>query len=1041
MKRLYSFFVFIFLFPFIHSQVIDKELLNDLKARNIGPGGMSGRVTAIAVDPMETSVFYVGTASGGIWKTTNGGINFSPIFDDQAVAGIGAITIDPNNPDVVWVGTGEGNPRNSITGGYGLYRSLDAGKSWELIGLEETRHIHRIIVEPGNSEVVYVGAIGSPWGPHKERGVYKTSDGGNSWEQVLFVNEQTGVADMVIDPRNPKKLFVAMWEHIRHPWHFKSGGEGSGLYITLNGGKDWKQVTSKEGLPKGELGRIGLAVSKSNPAYVYAIVEAKENAIYRSVDGGFNWQRRGTENIGGRPFYYAEIYVDPENENRLYSLFTNVNVSEDGGMSFSNLVGRNIHSDHHAWWIYPDNPDFMIDGNDGGMAITYDRGKSWQHVTNLPVSQFYHIRVDDDLPYNVYGGMQDNGSWKGPAYVWSSNGIINEYWEFLIGGDGFDVLPIPGDSKYCYAMSQQGNIQRINTETGQGTNIQPAETDVKLRWHWNSALAQDPFNKNTIYFGSQFVHKSIDRGDSWETISGDLTTNDTSRQTYNKSGGLTYDVTGAETYTCILAIAPSPVEEGVIWAGTDDGNIQLTRDGGKTWTNTIAKIKNYPDRPWVPQIVTSNYNGGEAFVVANNYRQNDYAPYLYHTTDYGKSWVQIVDDSDVSGYVLSFIQDPEEENLMFLGTEFGLYVSINKGKDWVKYTNGYPTVSTMDLAIQEREVDLVIGTFGRSAYVIDDIRPLRQWAEQGDAFKEEVIQVFEPPTSFMASTKNAPGYYFRGDGLFEGENRRRGAPISFYVKDGVNPEEVGGRSPKDTVLIKILDEKGEVVRLMQDVPVKGINKTYWFYDKNGISLDFGGMGRRGRGGGRPGASSKYRGGGGTIIPGTYTVRMLYKGDSTETTLTVKPDPRMEFDLQADIKRLEVLEEIKEELKTFNEKVKKINNCNTTLSTVKTLAQNAKSDTVLNAVKAIQKTISSLNKELNGEQNVKGIYEDESLFIYNVSPLIYLFYYSTPLTPNLMVTINEARKLLDEMDAKLETFLKEDWAAFEAFVKMQDLPLF
>ncbi len=1041
MKSFSSLFILLCVTLIAHTQVIDKELLNDLKARSIGPGGMSGRVTAIAVDPLQSEVFYIGTASGGIWKTTNGGINFSPIFEDQAVAGIGAIAIDPNNPDVVWVGTGEGNPRNSITGGYGLYRSLDAGRSWELIGLEKTRHIYRIIVEPGNSDVVYVGAIGSPWGPHKERGVYKTTDGGESWDQVLFVNENTGVADMIIDPRNPHKLYVAMWEHVRHPWYFKSGGPGSGLYITLNSGKDWKQITSKDGLPKGELGRIGLAISKSNPDYVHAIVEAKENAIYRSVDGGFTWQKRGTENIGGRPFYYAEIYVDPKNENRLYSLFSNVNMSEDGGMTFSTLVGRNIHSDHHAWWIHPDNPDFMIDGNDGGMAITYDRGKSWSHVTNLPVSQFYHIRVDDELPYNVYGGMQDNGSWKGPAYVWSSDGIINEYWEFLVGGDGFDVLPVPGDAKYCYAMSQQGNIVRINTETGQNINIQPAETDVKLRWHWNSALAQDPFDPNTIYFGSQFVHKSTDRGDSWETISGDLTTNDTTRQIYNKSGGLTYDVTGAETYDCVLAIAPSPVEKGVIWVGTDDGNIQVTKDGGSNWTNTISKIKDYPDRPWIPQIVASTYNGGEAFVVMNNYRMNDYAPYLYHTTDYGKSWKRMVDASDVPGYVLSFIQDPVEENLMFLGTEFGLYVSINKGADWVKYTNAFPTVSTMDLAIQEREADLVIGTFGRSAYVIDDIKPLRMWASEGDAFKDHVVQVFDPPTAYMASTKSAPGYYFHGDGFFMGENRRGGAAMSYYVKEGTDPEEVMGRSPKDTLTIKIFDSNGETVRLMQDIPVKGINKTYWNYDKNGISLDFGGMGRRGgRGRGR-GGSSIYRGGGGTVLPGTYTVRMLYKGDSTETKLVVKPDPRMEYDVQANIERMKVMDQIKEELSAFNEKVIAFNKCGETLSTVQSLAEKEKVDTVLSAAKKIQKHIAVFNEELNGPQNVKGIYEDETLFFYNVSPLMYLFYYSEPLTPNLMVTINEARKLMTEMGQRLDTFMAEDWSEFETFVKGQDLSIF
>jgi len=716
MKHLITSVVLLFFATILFSQTLDMEYLKGMKARNIGPGGMSGRVTAIDVQLDDASLFYVGTASGGLWKTVNGGTNFKPVFDDQEVASIGAVAIDPSNPDVIWVGTGEGNPRNSLNGGFGIYKSLDGGRNWKLLGLEKTRHIHRIIVHPDNPEVVYVGAIGSPWGPHPERGVYKTTDGGKSWKQLLFVNELTGVADMVMDPNNPDKLFVALWEHRRWPWFFSSGGAGSGLHFTVDGGENWTEITHKEGLPKGELGRMGLAIAGGNSKYVYALVESKKNAIYRSTDGGYTWEKRGDKNIGSRPFYYADIFVDPANENRVYSLYSQVNISEDGGKSFSTLVGSNIHLDHHAWWIHPLDPSFMIDGNDGGLAITYDRGKNWRHVTNLPVSQFYHISVDMELPYNVYGGMQDNGSWRGPGYVWSHGGIINTYWDFLMGGDGFDVVPVPGDPKFCYAMSQQGNVNRCNLETGGMVDIKPVKRgDEELRFHWNAAIAQDPFDASTIYFGSQFVHKSSNRGDSWETISPDLSTNDTTKQTYGESGGLTYDVTGAETHTTILAIAPSTVKEGVIWAGTDDGNIQLTTDGGASWTNCTPLIKEFPEGAWVPQIVPSEEDAGEATVVVNNYRQNDYAPYLYHTRDYGKKWNRLIDQSDVPGYVLSFAFDPEEPRLRFLGTEYGLYVTIDGGEQWTKWTNGYPTVSTMDLVVHPREHDLVIGTFGRSA--------------------------------------------------------------------------------------------------------------------------------------------------------------------------------------------------------------------------------------------------------------------------------------------------------------------------------------
>ncbi len=885
MKRLFSSVFVLSLVISMAAQPLDMELLKGMKARSIGPGGMSGRVTAIDVEDRNDAVFYIGTASGGLWKTENGGINFKALFDKEEVSSIGALAIDPSNEDVIWAGTGEGNPRNSLNGGYGIYKSLDGGRNWTLMGLEATRHIHRIIIHPTNPDVVYVGAIGSPWGPHPERGVYKTTDGGRNWKQILYVNELTGVADMVMDPQNPDKLFVAMWEHQRWPWFFKSGGEGSGLHMTVDGGENWKRLSQEEGLPKGELGRIGLAIAKGNSKYVYALIESKKNAIYRSEDGGYSWEKRGDKNMGNRPFYYSEIYVDPSNENRVYTLFSPVNVSEDGGKSFSTLLGQQIHVDHHAWWIHPENPSFMIDGNDGGLAITYDRGKSWRHVTNLPVSQFYHIRTDMELPYNVYGGMQDNGSWVGPAYLWSGGGIINTYWEFLMGGDGFDVMPAAGDPSTCYAMSQQGNVGRVDLETGNIVDIKPAgDGETPLRFHWNSAIAQDPFKPNTIYFGSQFVHKSKDRGDSWKTISPDLTTNDAAKQKFNESGGLTFDVTGAENHTCILAISPSAVEEGVIWIGTDDGNIQLTLDGGASWTNCSPGIKELPAGAWVPQIVASEKNKGEAWVVVNNYRQNDYAPYLFHTSDYGKKWSRVVGPSDVDGYVLSFAQDPEEPRLQFLGTEHGLWLSIDGGAQWSKWTVGYPTVPTMDMVIHPREHDLVIGTFGRAAYVLDDIRPLRALARNYEQVTSSGVTIFEPPVAYLASTKNAPGYYFSGDAYYEGENRPWGARISYFAK----VDEDSGEEKKDSVTINVLDQEGNAVRTLKSLPENGLNRMTWYLDRKGARVNFTAR--------KPGDQKREPGGGGSVLPGFTSCRFHYKGDTVQSTIRVEADPRRDFNM-------------------------------------------------------------------------------------------------------------------------------------------------
>ena len=914
MKKFFS-LVMLLCITFLSAQELSMDLVKNMAPRNIGPGGMSGRVTSIDVVLNNPDVMYVGTASGGLWKSTSGGIKWDPIFEKQVTASIGAIAIQQSNPSVIWVGTGEGNPRNSLNGGYGIFKSLDGGKTWKSMGLEKTRHIHRVIIDPTNPDVVYVGAIGSPWGIHPERGVYKTTDGGKTWNKILFANNKTGAGDLIMDPTNPNKLIAAMWEHKRDPWFFKSGGEGSGLHITHDGGNTWKKITDKDGLPKGELGRIGVAIASNKPNIVYALVEAKKNGFYKSMDGGSTWKKVNDDmnEIGNRPFYYGEIYVDPQNENRIHSIFTYINTSEDGGKSFSQLmpaygVDNGVHPDHHAWWIHPNNGDFMIDGNDGGMNITKDGGKTWRFIGNLPVAQFYHINVDNEFPYNVYGGMQDNGSWRGPAYVWRAQGIRNSYWQEITFGDGFDVVPDKDDSRYGWSMSQQGFVSRYDWQTGNNYTVKPThpDPDILLRFNWNAAISIDPFNNSTLYFGSQFVHKSIDKGETWSIISEDLTTNNPEKLKQAESGGLTMDATGAENHCTIIVIEPSPVEKDMLWIGTDDGRVHMSKNGGQTYTDVSKNIKGLPAGSWIPQIKASNKTKGEALLIANDYRRFNYTPYAYRTKDYGKTWTRIVDQNDVQSYTLSIVEDPIEKNLLFLGTDDGLYVSLNAGSSWKKWTEGFPTVSVKDLVIQEREHDLVIGTFGRAAWVLDDIRPLRAMAKNSQIVNQK-LELFEPPTAYQAAYQQPTGSRFGGDAMYNGENRNFGAHLSYYVKiDQVKKDtmkedkkeededededeilnQVQEDSPKavkwDSLTMTIFDGERLIRTLKRKAPDStGIHKWTWFMNE--------------KGGDRPSRrirKSKNEPGGVGVKPGTYKVVMRFGDQTSEELIKVASDPRL-----------------------------------------------------------------------------------------------------------------------------------------------------
>ncbi len=1051
----------------LFAQKLDMAKFSGMKPRAIGPAGMSGRITSIDAVNDNPQIIYAGSASGGLWKSTNEGISWKPIFDNEKASSIGAVKIHQANPDIIWVGTGEGNPRNSCTMGYGIYKSLDAGRTWQAMGLENTKAIHRIIIHPTNPDIVYVAAIGSPWGEHPERGVFKTIDGGKTWEKILFLNNKTGAADMVLDPSNPNKLLVAMWEHFRDPWFFKSGGEASGLYVTLDGGKSWKKRTSEDGLPEGDLGRIGLAIAPSNSNKMYAIVESKKNAMYASEDGGFRWKKVTDKgDFGNRPFYYSEIYVSPKNENLLYSLWTYVSKSEDGGRTWENIAdyGNRVHPDHHAWWISPNNPDFMLNGNDGGMNITRDGGKTWQFVDAIPVGQFYHINVDMQTPYNIYGGMQDNGSWYGPAYDWSANGLRNDVFEEILFGDGFDAMSDASNPEYAYAMSQQGNLARVHLKTGQSKALQPAHPEgIDLRFNWNSALAQDPFNKKAIYYGSQFVHYSTDNGYNWKIISPDLTSNDTTKQKQGDSGGLTFDATGAENYTTIVAIAPSPKDEKVIWAGTDDGYLQITQDAGKTWTNVYKNLKGVPAGTWIPQIQASTYKAGEAFVVLEDHRRNNWSPYLYHTQDFGKTWKRLTDESKVWGYALSVVQDPIAPNLLFLGTEFGLYFSIDYGTTWTQWTKDYPTVSTMDMVIQPKEHDLVIGTFGRAIYVLDDIRPLRALAQQGTALFDKPVVAFETPEAVLANYRRGGGARFSAQGMFEGDNRESGAMISYSIKEvkfkekkkegedkekaSVSPTtsktgmqelpKISKAPSKDTlkITVEILNEKMEVIRTLQDTPKPGINRMRWRLDRKGI---------RSPNAPEPKEDDAPEPSGPEVLPGEYWVRFTYGDDKDSTKIKVVSDPREQISLTDRIAKNKLIDELMEDMETARKAIlqlKEVEKINGMISS--NLDAKDDSTKVLRKQSAeVKKKIKSLLEEVNGKEDVQGIVRNPDEITSKLSGA-FGFAQSTWEEPNTtqMIRAEQAQKALDEFLKKVNTFFAEDWKNYQKAVEEAKFSLF
>lgn len=853
----------------------DAGAISGLPARNIGSAAMSGRIAAVTATTEDGRLtIFIGSASGGVWKSVNAGTTFTPVFDNQGVQSIGAVTIDPSNPKNVWVGTGESWVRNSVSIGDGVYKSTDGGENWANVGLKNSEHIAKILVDPKNGDNVLVCATGPLWSDGEERGVFKTNDGGKTWHKTLAgANPSTGCGMMAMAESDPSTIYATTWDFRRRADTFRSGGPGSGIFKSTDGGEHWTELGQQtaKGLPGKPYGRIAIAVAPSKPQTVYAMIECEKSALYRSDDGGQSWTRGdASQFMIWRPFYFANLIVDPKDPDKVFKVDGPLLVSVNGGRSFSSTANA-AHGDYHDVWIDPDNPNLVLTGDDGGFWRSQDGGSRWEHLMNLPISQFYHVSVDNEIPYRIYGGLQDNSSWIGDSSY--PGGIGNSQWENMYGGDGFWMWEDPADSNYVYAESQGGEIGRVNRHTHETRSVKPYALygEKKLRFNWNTPIQMSPNEKGTIYIGSQFLYRSRDHGQSWERISPDLSTNDPELQKQEESGGVTIDNSSAEMNTTIYSISESPKNAQLIWTGTDDGNLQITRDGGKTWTNVAANLPGVAQPSWISWVEASRYEDSTAYTTVDRHMSGDMKPYLFKTTDYGKTWTALPLEN-VRGYAHVIKEDNVNPNLLFLGTEFGLWVSIDGGQRWMQFKgSNFPDVAVRDIVVHPRENDLVLATHGRGIWIIDDISPLRSLTPE--LMNEDAGFLPAPPA---VQWVDAFGGWAEGDASFTGPSRPVEAMIPYYQRT---------RHIFGDLKIEVFDDRGKLVDTVPASKHRGVNRALWNMHVRAPKTP-------------PAAAAMFQANvGPRVVPGVYTVKMT-KGDKTYTTkLNVVLDPRAKFTVE------------------------------------------------------------------------------------------------------------------------------------------------
>ncbi|HYK82608.1 MAG TPA: hypothetical protein VEU55_05635 [Gemmatimonadales bacterium] len=1040
--------------PTAHQSV---DSLNDVKFRNLGPSVGGGRVAAVVGIPGQPNVYYVGAGGGGVWKTTDGGASWEAVFKDQPTASIGAIALAPSNPNLVWVGTGEGSPRNDVIDGRGVFFSPDAGKSWKFMGLRDVGQIARIVVDPENPDVVFVAALGHVWAPNADRGVFRTADGGKTWQKVLFVNDTTGAGDLAIVPGNPRVLFAALWQFVRHPWELVSGGPGSGIYRSTDGGLSWERL--HQGLPPGPHGRIALGIGPSNPTHVYALVEAKQGLLWDSRDLGEHWNRVSDNHaLDIRPFYFSRVDVSPVDDRKVFFSSYLLLGSDDGGKT-ARPIDRGVHVDHHAFWIDPQNPDRMIQGNDGGAYVTEDGAKSWRFLNNLPIEQFYMVAADANSPYALCGGLQDNNAWCGPSSV--PGGSLNgSEWFTVGGGDGEYAVPTPSDSTILYVDSQNGAIARVELKTGRTRAIRPYQRGVsetkpanlQYRFNWTTPIEVSPTDPNAVLLGANVVFKTTDGGEHWTAISPDLTRNDKAKQV-TSGGPIEYDISGAETYNTILTVNFAPTDSNVIWVGTDDGLAQVTRDGGKTWTNVAGHFPRLAAdaEGRIYQIGISPFDAATAYLTVDRHELDDSRPYVYKTTDFGRTWTDISRGMPQDAVAHVVREDPNVRGFLVLGTDTGLWFSRDAGATWQPLVAGFPTAPVFDVKFVKRTHDLVVATHGRGLFVLDNITPLEELmpavaAADLHVFTTLPVQIrvrqrrpSEAPTRFK--TPNAPA----------------GAVVDYYLKTALDTAVAAGersdagqaeRARRGKVIVTILGARGDTVTVDSSGPGKhGVNRYVWnlrYAAPTKLAFE--------KSSGEEEENPFRQLAGPRVVPGTYGVTLTAGGRTETTSVTVEPDPFVRAEPAAFLAQLRAGLEWRNALSALNEMLNGIVSLETQLrGTQQALRENVKGDTaatapVTRAAGELSRRLKALKDSLYNSDVQRDAEEDDIHYLNRFQDRLrglgfgINFAYAQPPTEVVAARLHELRSQLDAYLTRFNELVRTDVAAFNKTAQEHGAPV-